>query len=70
MITADCFVTMGDVAMMTSPFRLVTGATTPSNRFVAGLANIFATLNGLARWRIDLGVNAGLPARRAIGRAQ
>jgi hypothetical protein len=42
----------------------------PSNRIVAALANTFATLNGLARWRIDLRFDAGFPARRAAGRPQ
>ena len=42
----------------------------PSNRIVAVLVNTFATLNGVAHWRIDLRVDAGFPARRAVGRTQ
>jgi hypothetical protein len=33
-------------------------------------SSVFATLNGLARWRIDLTLDARYPPRRAVGRAQ
>jgi hypothetical protein len=42
----------------------------PSNRIVTVLANTFAKLNGFARWHVDLTVDAGFRARRAVGRAQ
>src|SRR5438046_10518757 len=67
MITADCFVAMGAAAMKTSRIRLGTGVLVPSNRIAAVTANAFATLNGMAPGRIDVGVGTGFSARRRLG---
>ena len=64
MIRADFFVTLGDVAMMTSTHQLVTGAPTPSHRSIAGLANTSA------HSRIVLRGNAGRRVHRAMGRVR
>ncbi|MEA2849817.1 MAG: hypothetical protein QOG78_5098 [Rhodospirillaceae bacterium] len=67
MLSADCFVAMGAVAVNTRRIRLGTGVLVPSNRIAPVAANALATLNSLAPGRIDFGVGTGFTARRAMG---
>src|SRR5437660_7702199 len=67
MITADVFVAMAAAALKTTRIRLGTGVLIPSNRIAAVTANAFASLNKLARGRIDFGVGTGFTGRRTMG---
>jgi 5,10-methylenetetrahydromethanopterin reductase len=67
MLSADPFVAMAAAAMKTTKIRLGTGVLVPSNRIAPAAANAFASLNKLARGRIDFGIGTGFTARRAMG---
>jgi 5,10-methylenetetrahydromethanopterin reductase len=67
MLSADPFVAMAAAATKTTRIRLGTGVLIPSNRIAPVAANAFASLNKLARGRIDFGVGTGFTGRRAMG---
>src|ERR1700693_3306591 len=67
MLSADPFVAMAAAAMKTTKIRLGTGVLIPSNRIAPVAATAFASVNKLARGRIDFGVGTGFTGRRAMG---
>jgi 5,10-methylenetetrahydromethanopterin reductase len=67
MLNADMFVAMGAAAVQTSKIRLATGVLIPSNRIAPVAASALASLNALARGRVDFGISTGFTARRTMG---